>query len=128
MAKNNDFGIGRTILQIVSGVTVALPIGICLYFMPIMLWAMLLNALAIPIALIPYASSQILSWMDFSDGVVMLLIVGAVIIQIVTCRILIRRHWVVFAYTQGVLGLAVSAPLYYWTIVHQRPLLPFWGQ
>jgi len=41
---------------------------------------------------------------------------------------LIRRHYAVFAYTQAILGLAVSSPFFYWTAVHQKPLLPFWGQ
>jgi hypothetical protein len=121
-------GFGSTILQAVIGGAAALPVGICLYFVTILIWAEAITILAIPIALVPKFGSSIMDWADFSQGVVPVLVIGAMAMEVWVCRLLIRRRYSVFAYTQAVLGLAVSSPFFYWTALHQKPLLPFWGQ
>jgi len=129
MAKNgNGSRLWQTVLEAVSGVLAAVPVGIWLYFMSILIWAEVVTILAIPVALIPHVGSRILVWLNFSSSVIPFLVAGAVAAEVWFCRMLIRRHYVVFAYTQAILGLAVSSPLFYWTAVHQKPLLPFWGQ
>ena len=129
MTKNGDGSRPwRTVFEIVSGVFAAVPIGIWLYFMSIFIWAEVVTILAIPMAFVPHLSSQIMGWMNFSHGSVLLLVAGAVATEVWFCRTLTRRHHPVFAYTQAVLGLAVSSPFFFWTAVHQKPLLPFWGQ
>ncbi len=126
------FGLGsgwkRTAWEAVLGVLAALPVGVGLYFMTILVWAMVFTILAVPILLIPYVGSVVMTWANFSTSVVPVLFGGAVVIEVFACRALIRRRYSVLAYAQAVLGLAVSMPFYYWTAVHQKPMLPFWGQ
>ena len=129
MAKNGDDSRPwRTVLEIVSGIFAAVPIGIWLYFMSVIIWAEVVTLLAFSVALVPRIGPQFVGWMNFSRGSVLLLMGGTVAVEVWFCRMLIRRHYVVFAYTQAILGLAVSSPFFYWTAVHQKPLLPFWGQ
>lgn len=129
MAKGgNGSGPWRTVFEVVSGVLVAVPIGVWLYFMSIFIWAEVISLLAIPVTLVPHVGSRIIIWLNFSAGVMPLLVVGAVALEVWFCRMLIRRHHSVFAYTQAILSLAVSSPFFFWTAVHQKPLLPFWGQ
>lgn len=118
----------RPIWEAALGVLAALPVGMWLYFFVILVWAEVITALAIPILLIPYAGSVIMTWANFSTSLVSVLFGGAVLIEVFACRALIRCRYPVLAYTQGVLGLAVSLPFYYWTAVYQKPMLPFWGQ
>jgi len=127
---SNDNGSGRwrSLLEVVLGVAAAGPIGVFLYFASILVWAEVVTILAIPIALVPYVGLRILDWMNFSHGVILLIVAMAVGTEIWVCRLLIRRHHPVFAYTQAFLGLAVSLLFFYWSMVHQRPMLPFWGQ
>lgn len=106
----------------------AAPVGIWLYFMSILIWAEVVTILAIPAALVPHVGSRIIGWMNFSPGAIPLLVAGTVATEVWFCRMLIRRRYAVFAYTQAILGLAVSSPFFYWTAVHQKPLLPFWRQ
>ena len=129
MARNgNGSRLWRTVLEAVSGVFAAVPVGIWLYFMSILIWAEVVTILAIPVALIPHVGSRILIWLNFSSSVIPFLVAGAVATEVWFCRMLIRRHHSVFAYTQAILGLAISSPFFYWTAIHQKPLLPFWGQ
>ena len=129
MAKNgNGSRPWRAVLEAVFGVLAAVPVGIWLYFMSIFLWAEVVTVLTIPVALIPQVGSRILVWLNFSSSVIPLLVAGAVVAEVWFCRMLIRRHHSVFAYTQAILGLVVSSPFFYWTAVHQKPLLPFAGQ
>lgn len=125
---NLGSGWKRTVWEAALGVLAALPVGVGLYFVTILVWAMVFTVLAIPILLIPYAGSVIMTWANFSTSLVSVLFGGAVLIEVFACRALIRCRYPVLAYTQGVLGLAVSLPFYYWTAVHQKPMLPFWGQ
>jgi len=118
----------RTVLQALFGVVAAIPIGIWLYFVAVIVWVEVITVLAIPVALLPYVGSSIMEWMNFTPGVVVLLIGAAVALEVWLCRMLIRRHYSVFAYTQAVLGLFVSLRFFYLTAVHQKPMLPFWGQ
>jgi len=129
MAKNDkgsDFW--RTVLEVVSGMFAAVPMGVFLYFVIIVLWVWAIELLAFPVLLIPHVGSRIMGWLAFSHGVIPLIAAMAVTMELWFCRILIRRHHRVFAYTQALLGLAVASPFFYWTFVHQKPLLPFWGQ
>lgn len=129
MAKNgNGSHLWQTVLEAVSGVLAAVPVGIWLYFMSILIWAEVVTILAIPVALIPHVGSRILVWLNFSSSVIPFLVAGAVAAEVWFCRMLIRRRHSVFAYTQAILGLAISSPFFYWTAVHQKPLLPFVGQ
>jgi len=129
MAKNgNGSRLWQTVLEAVSGVLAAVPVGIWLYFMSILIWAEVVTILAIPVALIPHVGSRILVWLNFSSSVIPFLVSGAVAAEVWFCRMLIRRRHSVFAYTQAILGLAISSPFFYWTAVHQKPLLPFVGQ
>lgn len=127
---NNTLGskLVRTGLEALSGVFAAVPLGLFLYFMPVVFWASVIGFVAIPIMFIPYAGVPIVAWMNFTPGMVLVLLSGAIAIEIWTCKFLIKRHYQIFAYTQAVLGLAVSSPFFYWSIVHQRPMLPFYGQ
>ena len=118
----------RIVLQAVLGVAVAVPVGIWLYFADVIVWAEVITVLALPLALLPYVGTRLLEWMNFSPGMVVLLIAGAVALEVWLCRMLIRRHYSVFAYTQAILGLFVSLRFFYWTAIHQKPMLPFWGQ
>lgn len=118
----------RAVLEVASGIAAAVPVGIWLYFMSVIVWAGVVNVLALSFALIPHIGPPIVGWMNFSRGAIPLLMAGAVATEVWFCRMLIRRHYSVFAYTQAILGLAVSSPFFYWTAVHQKPLLPFWGQ
>lgn len=126
--SENGSGRWRSVMEVVLGVIAAGPIGIFLYFMSILVWAEGIVLLAIPLALIPYVGPRIMDWLNFSRSVVPLIVAMAVCAEIWVCRVLIRRHHQVFAYVQAFLGLAVSLPFYYWTAVHQKPMLPFWGQ
>ena len=129
MAKNGDGSRPwRTVLEIVSGIFAAVPVGIWLYFMSVTIWAEVGTLLAFSVALVPHIGPQFVGWMNFSRGSVLLLMGGTVAVEVWFCRMLIRRHYAVFAYTQAILGLAISSPFFYWTAVHQKPLLPFWGQ
>ena len=123
-----DSGWKRTVGEATLGVLAALPVGLCLYFVIILVWAEVITALAIPILLIPRAGSTIVMWMNFNRSIVPVLFLGALLLEVWVCRTLIRRRYPVLAYTQAVLGLAVSLPFFYWTAVHQKSMLPFWGQ
>jgi len=118
----------RTVLEIVSGVFAAVPVGIWLYSMSIIIWAEVVTLLAFSVALVPHIGPQFVGWLNFSSSVIPFLVAGAVAMEVWFCRMLIRRRHSVFAYTQAILGLAISLPFFYWTAVHQKPLLPFWGQ
>ncbi len=118
----------RIVLQAVLGVAVAVPVGIWLYFAAVIAWVEVITVLAIPVLLLPYVGTRLLEWMNFSPGMVVLLIAGAVALEVWLCRMLIRRHYSVFAYTQAILGLFVSLRFFYLTAIHQKPMLPFWGQ
>lgn len=118
----------RTALEVLSGVLAAVPVGIWLYFMSILIWAEVITLLAIPAALVPHVGPQIIRWLSFSVSVTPILVAGAAAAEVWFCRVLIRWHHPVFAYTQAALGLAVSLPFFYWTAVHHKPLLPFWRQ
>lgn len=118
----------QIVLELISGALAALPIGVGLYFVSILIWAWMIEFLAIPVLLIPRFGSHIMGWMDFSRGATVLIVASVVIIEAWFCRRLSLRHYRVFAYTQALLGLAVSSPFFYWTSVHQKPMLPFWGQ
>ena len=87
-----------------------------------------MNVLALLVPFIPYIGIPIITWMNFTAGVVSLLAISAIVMEVWTCRMLIRRHHTVFAYTKAILSLAVSSPIFYWSIVHQKPMLPFYGQ
>ena len=115
-------------LEVLSGIFAAMPLGLFLYFVPIIFWASAIGIVAILIALIPYAGIPIVAWMDFTPGMVLVLLSGVIAIEIWACKFLIKRHYQIFAYTQAVLGLAISSPFFYWTIIHHRPMLPFYGQ
>ncbi len=121
-------GFMRTVLQVLMGVAAAVPVGIWLYFVVVIAWVEVITVLALPLALLPYVGTRLLEWMNFSPGMVVLLIAGAVALEVWLCRMLIRRHYSVFAYTQAILGLFVSLRFFYWTAIHQKPMLPFWGQ
>ena len=125
---DSNFGFRQTILQAIVGIAASLPVGIWLYFAIVLIWAEALTIFAIPIGLIPKVGLVIITWANFSRGVVPVLVIGAGAMEIWACRILIRRHYSVFAYTQAALGLVISLPFFYWTFVHQKPILPFWGQ
>ena len=118
----------RAVLEVVSGIVAAVPVGIWLYFMSVIIWAEVVTILAIPVALVPHVGSRILIWLNFSSSVIPFLVAVTVAVEVWFCRVLIRRHYSVFAYTQAILSLAVSSPFFFWTAVHQKPLLPFWGQ
>ena len=118
----------RTALEVGSALVAAIPIGIFLYFMSVLVWAEVVTILAIPISLIPSVSAPIMGWLNFSQGAVPFIIGMAVAMELGACRILIRYHYQAFAYTQALLGLAVSSPFFYWTVVHQKPMIPFWGR
>jgi hypothetical protein len=125
---DSNSGFRQIILQAVVGVAASLPVGIWLYFAIILLWAMAINVFAIPMLLVPKVGSAIMTWANFSRGMVPILVIGAGAMEVWACRVLIRRHFPVFAYTQAILGLGISLPFFYWSFVHQKPLLPFWGQ
>ncbi len=118
----------RTLWEAILGILAALPMGVWLYFFVILVWAEVITALAIPVGLIPYLGPPIIEWANFSTGVVPVLFGGAALIEVFACRALLRRRCHVLAYTQAILGLAASLPFFYWTAVHQKPMLPFWGQ
>ena len=126
--KHSGSAFKRIILETFSGVFAAVPVGVFLYFLPVVFWASAMNVLALLVPLIPYVGIPIITWMNFTAGMIMLLATSAIIMEVWACRMLIRRHHSVFAYTQAVLGLAVSSPIFYWSIVHQKPMLPFYGQ
>ena len=118
----------RTVWEAALGILAALPVGGCLYFGAILVWAEVITVLAIPVGIIPRLGPPVIEWANFSTSVIPILFGGAVMIEVFACRALIRRRYRVLAYTQAVLGLAVSLPFFYWTAVHQKPMLPFWGQ
>ena len=118
----------RIVLEVSLGTLAALPIGMFLYFFLVVFWASAVSILALLLPLIPYIGIPIVTWMNFTKGMILLLAVSAIVLEVWACRILVRRHHTVFAYTQAVLGLAVSSPFFYWSIVHRKPMLPFWGQ
>lgn len=118
----------RIVLEAFSGIIAAFPVGVFLYFFLIVFWASAVSVLALLLPLIPYIGIPVITWMNFTAGMILLLAVSAIVLEVWACRILVRRHYTVFAYTQAVLGLAVSSPFFYWSIVHQKPMLPFWGQ
>ncbi len=126
--KHSGAAFKRIILEAFSGVFAAVPVGVFLYFFPVVFWASAINVLALLVPLIPYIGIPIVTWMNFTAGMVLLLAISAIVMEVWICRMLIRRHHTVFAYTQAVLGMAVSSPIFYWSIVHQKPMLPFYGQ
>ena len=127
--EHSNSGFKRSFLEVITAVLVAAPVGIFLYFGPILVWAMLCSNLLVFLALlIPAIGSSIATWMDFSPGMLLLLAAVAIAIEVWACRMLVSRRHSVFAYTQAMLALAVSSPFFYWSIVHQRPMLPFWDQ
>ena len=87
----------------------AVPMGVFLYFVIIVLWVWAIELLAFPVLLIPHVGSRIMGWLAFSHGVIPLIAAMAVTMELWFCRILIRRHHRVFAYTQALLGLSSHA-------------------
>lgn len=127
--EHSNFNFKQTFLQVVVAVVAATPIGLFLYFGPILVWAMVFGNLLVFLALlIPAVGPSVAAWMNFSPGMLLLLAAVAVAMEFLACRLLVRRSLTVLAYTQGVLSLAVSAPFFVWSIAHQKPMLPFWGQ
>ncbi len=86
------------------------------------------NLLVFLALLIPTVGPSVAAWMNFSPGMLLLLAAAAVAMEVFACRLLVRRSLTVFAYTQGALSLAFSVPFFVWSIIHQKPMLPFWGQ
>lgn len=124
-----NFGFKRSFLEVIAAVLAAAPVGMFLYFGPVLVWAILFHNLLVFLALlVPTIGSSIATWMNFSPGMLLLLAAVAVAMEAWSCRMLVGRHHSVFAYTQAMLALAVSSPFFYWSIVHQKPMLPFWGQ
>ena len=126
---HSNFGFKRSSLEVIAAMLAAAPIGIFLYYGPILVWATLFGSLLAFLALlIPTIGSSIAAWMNFSPGMMLLLAAVAIAMETWACQMLVRRHHSVFAYTQAILALAVSSPFFYWSIVHGKPMLPFWGQ
>ncbi len=121
----------RTAWEAALGILAALPVGAWLYYFVIFVWTEVIGILAmlavsaIPGGLIPAFGPSSISRANDSIGIVLILFASAALIEVFACRALIRRHYPVLAYTQAILGLAASLPFFYWTAVHQKPLLPF---
>ena len=134
--EESTFRIGRVALETAAGLIFGVSFGISLYyfvisvaFYPIAL-CLLLIARAFGSTFPVSASSLIVFEQDLSFGppVDVLLAILALVCCFYFTRGAIQHGYRVFAWTQFPLSLSVVLVLFYLTLVHHKPLMPFYGQ